>query len=404
YTGSLRQLQRRLGTMRPSYQERFYVKKHVIAGEQAQVDWGHFGKLRIGKAERNLSAFVMTLSWSRKIFVYFTFDQRVETLLSCHVKAFQALGGVPRSILYDNMKSVVQERLGNVVRYHDALVEFCQHWLFEPSVCAPYHPESKGRVERSIRYFRGSFFEGRAIADIGSLNRECILWCSSEALERKWPDDPARTVAEAFLEEQRVLLPLPDIARSVPRKLILRPDRYGYVHFDKNQYSVPLATSGHVLTLWSYEHEVVIMDGSEEVARHRRSYDAGEKIETEAHRAEVDNYRNKPRISRHIARLSEELPELLPLMRLWIEFHLDTKALVNFIQKASRLHGSEMIRLIIQRAIDERASRVQDLMRYLYEILQSPVDNPTISLLLPEKPEVCDLWIRSHDLDTYDDI
>jgi transposase len=156
YTGSLRQLRRRLSTMRPAYKERFYVKNRVIAGEQAQVDWGHFGKLRVGKAERNLSAFVMTLSWSRRMFVCFTFDQKVETLLNCHVKAFHALGGITRSILYDNMKSVVSERLGSNVRYHNALVEFCQHWLFEPSVCAPYSPESKGRVERSIRYFRKS--------------------------------------------------------------------------------------------------------------------------------------------------------------------------------------------------------------------------------------------------------
>jgi transposase len=404
YTGSLRHLRRKLSTMRPSYKERFYVKKQVIAGEQAQVDWGHFGKLRVGKAERNLSAFVMTLSWSRKMFVCFTFDQKVETLLNCHVKAFQALGGITRTILYDNMKSVVSERLGSNVRYHSALVEFCQHWLFEPNVCAPYSPESKGRVERSIRYFRGAFFEGRSILDIDSLNRECLLWCESEALERKWPDDPGRTVAAAFKEEQKVLLPLPDITAAAPRKVTLRPDRYGYVHFDRNQYSVPLAVAGHVLTLWAYEDEVAIMDGQSEVARHRRSYDAGEQVATTAHREEIDSYRSKPRISKHIARLVEEIPEFLPLMRHWIEFHLDTRALVNFVRKAIQLHGPKIIRSVIQKALEEKASRVEDVSRHLYEVLQMPDDNPSMSLLLPENPEVRNLWIRSHDLDTYDNI
>ena len=187
---------------------------------------------------------------------------------------------------------------------------------------------------------------------ITHLNRECLLWCENEALERKWPDDPGRTVAAAFQEEQKVLLPLPDIAVAVPRKITLRPDRYGYVHFDRNQYSVPLAVAGHVLTLWAYEDEVVIMDGQSEVARHCRSYDVGEQVAAAVHREEIDSYRNKPRISRHITRLAEEIPELLPLMSLWIEFHLDTRALVNFVRKALQLHGPRIMRLAIGHRMD----------------------------------------------------
>jgi transposase len=146
YTGSIRHLRRRLRSLRLPIKDRFYMKPSYIAGECAQVDWAHVGTLKVGKAERKLSAFVMVLAWSRRMFVYFTFDQKMETLLDCHVKAFVALGGVPRSILYDNMKTVVVERLGQSIRYHESLLEFCQHWLFQPSVCAPYQPQSKDRV------------------------------------------------------------------------------------------------------------------------------------------------------------------------------------------------------------------------------------------------------------------
>lgn len=404
YAGSLRHLRRRLRALRKPIKERFYMKPSYIAGECAQVDWTYVGTLKVGKADRKLSAFVMILAWSRRIFVRFTFDQKIETLLDCHVKAFVALGGVPRSILYDNMKTVVVERLGQSIRYHESLLEFCQHWLFEPSVCAPYQPQSKGRVERSIRYFKGAFLEARSITDIDSLNEEVRAWCESEAKERKWPEDPSRTVSDAFSEEQKVLIALPERIQSPPRKMIVKADRYGYVHFDRNLYSVPLAAASIPLTLWIYEKNIVITDGKDELSRHERSYDAGAKIEKKCHRDEIETYKNKPRISQAIQRLSEDLPDLQPLIRQWIEFHLDTKALTNFISKAKDLHGPRLVNEILVRALEQRASRIEDLSRYLYESLQAIEPNPPLKLILPENPAVRDLTIRSHDLNLYDDL
>ena len=404
YTGSLRHLRRRLQSLRQPFKERFYVKSEYLPGECAQVDWGHFGTLKVGKAERKLSAFVMTLAWSRRMFVYFTFDQKVETLLDCHRKAFLALGGVPRSILYDNMKTVVAERVGSQVRYHEALIEFREHWFFQPSVCAPYQPQSKGRVERSIRYFRGAFFEARAISDIRTLNTEALAWCESESEIRNWPEDPSKKVSDAFIEEQKVLLPLPDMTPVLPRKHSLKADRYGYVHFDRNFYSVPADAASVQLTLWIYENEISITSGKDEVARHPRSYDAGERIEKKEHRDEINSYKSKPRISQSIAKLSEGLPSLEPLMRQWIEFNLDTKALVNFLRKANDLHGSALIQKVVQKSFESRVSRLEDVGRFLYEFLQEYEPAPSIKLRLPDKPEIRDLFIKSHDLDTYDDL
>jgi transposase len=404
YTGSVRHLRRKLQTLRQPFKERFYVKCEFLPGECAQVDWGHFGTLKVGKAERKLSAFVMTLAWSRRMFVYFTFDQKIETLLDCHRRAFLTLGGVPRTILYDNMKTVVVERLGSSIRYHDALIEFREHWLFQPSVCAPYQPQSKGRVERSIRYFRGSFFEARAISDIGTLNIEAQAWCESESEIRNWPEDPSKKVSDAFIEEKKVLLPLPEIIPGLPRKHLLKADRYGYVHFDRNLYSVPANAASLQLTLWIYENEISIASGKDEIVRHPRSYDAGERIEKKEHRDEINSYKSKPRISQSIARLSEALPGLESLMRQWIEFNLDTKALVNFLTKANDLHGSTLIQKVVQKSFENRVSRIEDVGRLLYEFLQEYEPAPPINLRLPDRTEVRDLFIKSHDLDTYDDL
>ena len=88
YRGSLRQLRRELLLLRPKIKARYFREVKVIPGEQAQVDWAHCGKIEVQGGKRSLSLFVMTLSWSRSIFAYFTFDQKIETLLDCHQRAF----------------------------------------------------------------------------------------------------------------------------------------------------------------------------------------------------------------------------------------------------------------------------------------------------------------------------
>ncbi len=111
-----------------------------------------------------------------------------------------------------------------------------------------------------------------------------------------------------------------------------------------------MAAASIPLTLWVYEDSIVISDGKEELARHQKSYSAGEKVEEKKHRDEIDGYRNKPRVSHAIQRLSEDLPALEPLIRQWIEFHLDTKALTHFIGKAKDLHGAMLVNQIVMRA------------------------------------------------------
>src|SRR5204863_3904567 len=104
YAGSVVQLRRYLASIRPAQGEAF-LRLETMAGEQAQVDWGHFGKIQVGRAKRGLSCFVMVLSWSRAMYARFALDQTLENFLRGHVLGFAALGGVPREILYDNLKS-----------------------------------------------------------------------------------------------------------------------------------------------------------------------------------------------------------------------------------------------------------------------------------------------------------
>ena len=129
YSGSVVQLRRTVARLRPQSREPF-LQLHTFAGEQAQVDWAHFGHVMVGRAKRALSCFVMTLSYSRALYLEFFFDQTTENFLRGHVHAFEYWHGQPRVILYDNLKSAVLERRGNQIQFHPRLIELSAHYHF----------------------------------------------------------------------------------------------------------------------------------------------------------------------------------------------------------------------------------------------------------------------------------
>jgi transposase len=133
---------------RPRPKAEAYLRLRTLAGEQGQVDWAHFGHLQIGRAHRPLMAFVMVLSYSRRLFLRFFLDARMQSFLRGHVGAFEAWSGVPRILLYDNLKSAVLQRQGDAIRFHPTLLELAAHYRFEPRPVALARGNEKGRVER----------------------------------------------------------------------------------------------------------------------------------------------------------------------------------------------------------------------------------------------------------------
>ena len=164
-----------------------YLRLRTLAGEQAQVDWGHFGKLAVGRAQRTLWGFVMVLSYSRQIFLRFYFGNAMAHFLAGHVAGFEAFGGVPRVVLYDNLKSAVLERVGQAIHFNPTLLDLAAHYHFEPRPVAVARGNEKGRVERAIRFIRDSFFAAREFADLADLNTQAEHWCGGVAAERRCP-------------------------------------------------------------------------------------------------------------------------------------------------------------------------------------------------------------------------
>lgn len=231
YTGSAVQLRRVLRILRPTKKEAF-PRLQTLPAEEAQADWAHFGQVQVGRTRRKLSCFVITLSYSRALWVEFFFDQRLESLLLGHVHAFQDWGGVPRLIKYDNMASVVAERHGDAIRFHTRLLELCAHYHFAALPCRPARGNEKGRVERAIQYIRHSFFAARRFTSIEDLNRQALIWRDEIAHLRPWPQDDSRRVLEALKEEQPRLLPLPAHPLETDLMIPSKSDKTIYVRFD----------------------------------------------------------------------------------------------------------------------------------------------------------------------------
>src|SRR5437867_534909 len=239
YAGSAVQVRRWVRTVRPAARAEAYLRLETLPGEQGQVDWGNFGALPIGRARRVLSCFVLVLSWSRAVYARFALDQTLESFLRGHVEAFAALGGAPRTILYDNLKSVVLDRAGDHIRFHPRVLELAGHYHFAPQPCAPYRGNEKGKVERMIQYLRHSFFAARRFRSLEDLNAQLARWIAEVAHARPLPGSGHdQLVREALAAEQPRLLPLP--AHPFACELV-RPAVSGktpYLRFDGNDYSI----------------------------------------------------------------------------------------------------------------------------------------------------------------------
>ncbi len=193
---------------RPRKTPEAFLRLKTLPGEQGQIDWGHFSHITIGQAKRPLMAFVMVLSWSRQIFLRFFLNQQTANFLRGHVAAFEYFQGLPKVLLYDNLKSATLERQGDSIRFNPQLLEFAAHYRYEPRPVAVYRGNEKGRVERAIRYIRDNFFAVRKFTDLDDLNAQAQQWCQGQSADRLCPEDKTITVREAFEKERPKLLSL----------------------------------------------------------------------------------------------------------------------------------------------------------------------------------------------------
>jgi transposase len=260
FSGSVHQLRRYLRKSRPQRPSRVFSKLSFVVGEQAQCDWASCGKISVGNSTRLLSLFVMVLSYSRRIYARFTFDQTFESFAREHIRAFEDFCGVPRVILYDNLKAAVIERFGKAIHFSPQLIEISGYYHFRIEAAAVANPQTKGRVERTIGYLKTSFLPGREFKDINAANQQLFVWLRDIANVRLWPQERSRKVDEVFSEEKLKLLPLPEHHLEIWITKSVRAVRWPFIRFETNDYEIPCEYLGKSLTLQVSDLVVRILD------------------------------------------------------------------------------------------------------------------------------------------------
>jgi transposase len=238
-------------------------------GHQAQMDWGHLGAVQEEGRTRKLYGFVLTLGYSRAMYADLALHQTLPTLLRLHEAAFVALGGVPREILYDWMKTVAlgtDER--GEVRWQPQFLDFARYWGFVPRLCRPYRPQTKGKIESGVGYVRNNFLAGCQPDDLAGTRGQLLAWTARVAHLRVH-GTTHRIVAEAWEEERPHLLP---VAGRRPYPLVIQQRRRvaddAYVAYGTNRYPVPWRIAGRDVFVREAEGFLEIVREEETLARH----------------------------------------------------------------------------------------------------------------------------------------
>ncbi len=288
YDGSYTLVKEYLQPRRRAAREAAVRRFETPPGHQAQVDWGDLGQLEGPEGRQSLSGFVLTLGHSRALFAEVATDQTLGTLLTLHEAAFAALGGVPREILYDHMKTValgVDDR--GEVQWHPVFRDFARYWGFTPRLCRPYRPQTKGKVESGVKYLRRNFLCGREATSLDDLRDQLRGWLGEVANVRVH-GTTYRVVREAWEEERPHLQPLagrpPFPHRS---EQVRRVSRDAYISYGGNRYSVPWTAVGQEVTVRELGGDLEIRRGEECLARHARA-DGKHQVRTvPAHHADL---------------------------------------------------------------------------------------------------------------------
>jgi len=255
---------------RPARVKPFERRFETPAGRQAQVDFAQF---RVEFTDepgvtRIFWLFSIVLGHSRWLWGRFCPTQDLQTVMRCHIDAFEAMGGAPREVLYDRMKTaVIDEDAEGVVIYNRSLVAVLDHYGALPRACRPYRAKTKGKIERPFRYIRQDFFLGRTFRNADDLNAQFRDWLDTVANVRLHATT-GRIVSEHFAEERPALTSLPAMPYNAVLTVERRVSHEGMVSVGGNLYSVPDATRKRVVEVQNHPREIRIFEDRRLIAVH----------------------------------------------------------------------------------------------------------------------------------------
>ncbi|MGO9107891.1 MAG: IS21 family transposase [Thermoguttaceae bacterium] len=274
-------------------------------GQQAQMDYANYEINFTEEGRRRVNLFSYVLGYSRRQYLRFVESQDFETTIREHVRAFQHLGGVAATCLYDNMKVVVARYEGDEPIYNTRFLAFATHYGYKVWACRRRRPQTKGKCERPFRYVEGNFLNGRSFRSFEHLN-ECLAKWLAETADVRLHRETKRRPIDLHAEELPYLIPLPEKPYDTAEVHYRMVNAEGMVAYRQNFYSVPWRYLGQALPLRISEEELIVYGPDLEVlARHPLlpRTTTGQRSESPQHRPQEDTKQREAHLRQRFAEL-----------------------------------------------------------------------------------------------------
>lgn len=260
-----------VATRKADLNKKATVRFGTMPGLQGQVDWGFFENYKVleNGEYKKLYCFLMILGYSRMRYIEFVTDMSTMTLIKCHINAFRYFGSYPEEILYDNMKQVVIKRMmkQSESELNKQFEDFAGFYGYKPILCRPYRGQTKGKVERTVRYVRENFMIGIKYNSLADLNSQAHAWCNK--INAKIHGTTNERPIDRLSEEN--LLPLKR-EYIIDKMNLRRVEKDCLISYAGNKYSVPAEYVGKNVTVIVLDHMLAAYFEGKQIALHKLSY------------------------------------------------------------------------------------------------------------------------------------
>lgn len=399
FAGEITILREYLAEVRGRQREAF-VRYETAPGEEAQVDWGYYGTLLFNGHPRKVYFFIMVLSYSRKLYVEFTVSQALDVFLGCHLNAFKYFGGVPKTILYDNLKSVVISRYVSHIQFNQKFLEFSGYYLFTPKACNIRRANEKGKVESGVGYVKKNFLAGRIFRNFVDLELQAGKWlgCANQRVHGTTREMPE----ERFQREKDFLLPLQLKDYDVTFPLQVRAYQDCRLRFDGNYYSVPAKYILLPLILRASKYGVKIFYQNRCIAAHLRSWGKNEKVDDPKHFADLLKIKKAARDSKLRDRFLSLAPCCAEYFEGLLQLEKDLKTEIRLIMQQVENYGAYEVIPAIEKALEHKAFGFIYIKNIIAQNRAKRQEKLIRPLKLSKYPDIENLMVEPKNLEYYD--
>jgi len=330
-----------------------YFTLNFEPGETAQVDFAYCGMIQLNNVSRKYYAFIMTLCYSRMMYVEFIYKQNQEHFLQCHRNAFEYFGGIPNNIMVDNCKvAVLEHKSHESVKLNPHYLDFAFHYGFNIKPCGVRKPNEKGQVEKAVDYVKRNFLRGRKdITGLDALNNTCRYWLDNLANVRKHRTTQERPV-DLLEKEKKELGEINILPYDCGTVKTIRANSQFRVVFEANRYSVPAIFASTVLRAKIYPDRLLFYHDNNIIAEHRRSYERNMDFENPEHVKKLIEYKRNAKdqkLLRNFLQISSKAEDYYAGLK---NKRFNSKDHIRKILTLSDVYGKENVAAALEDALD----------------------------------------------------